>query len=923
MADNELAAYLDNTLSPERRADVERLLDGDLGALETVAVCAAKPGEASGHRLYPGARLGRLQVVRRIASGGMGSVYEAYDPQLERHVALKFPRESALQSSQVEDEARRLAAITHPNVVTVHDVGRYGGRVYMTMEYLDGLDLRTHLRSQPMTWRAIVDLYLQVGEALVAVHDAGLVHRDIKPDNILVERPARAVTRPRAVMVDFGLATAAGLPVALAGTPNYMAPEVLAGASPSEASDQFAFATSMLEALSTGGAKGAAGLPGPVDAVPRRLLNCVRTGCSQQVSQRHPSMRALLTAIDQARQARVGGAALVIGLCLSGAVVLGLATRAEPPPSFCPLAARTEALDNATEQVEDRFESQPTEYIRDLGPKVGARLRARRDSIQFGRLDNCEQRRAGESSRADWSARQACYDRRAGELLAISQALADPAAGEDLLGAALASLAELDHPADCATATPQQRSAVADDGYAHLAAAALTMRAGRDDQTADHLDGAARSLEGDPNGELSVLHRRAKWLEIRGDYDGAEDLLERGVLEAERSGDARRIASLMIEQVWVVGYRQQDFDRAREIATHARAWVERSSKTRILSFELELNLGWLELTDGQPDEALEHFRASQRLLDAPGLDGRDASLVANGLGSAHLALGDPIAAAEQLAGGLEAMQHELGALHPDVGQMRNNLAAVTRSLGKFELAKQYFDANLETFRRAYGEHHPFVGITLLNRATLLVDLGEFEPAQRDARGAVAVYETLVESDESHAATLARARKILVDVLVESGDARSVEEAGPLIQLVIEQQLESLGPKNPLLAESRHALARWHHARGDSTVAIEQAEAAQAIIVGALGDDHPSLAPISVSLGLWKDDPGALERAATLSGPLHCAQAHISWAIRLDADGHTGAARHHARWAEACYRWSPGPRAVLSEIRAFRPNAPEP
>src|ERR1044071_7003304 len=171
----------------------------------------------------PAVQLGRFRLLERVGAGGMGTVYAAYDPDLDRGVALKIVRVPAERRDAAFAEAQALARLSHPNVVPVHDVGLEGEHVTIVMEWVRGETLRRAVEGKP--WRQIVELYQHAGAALAAAHDAGLVHRDFKPENALVGRDGRVR------VVDFGLAQAVGGQGdrGIAGTLRYMAPEQAAG----------------------------------------------------------------------------------------------------------------------------------------------------------------------------------------------------------------------------------------------------------------------------------------------------------------------------------------------------------------------------------------------------------------------------------------------------------------------------------------------------------------------------------------------------------------------------------------------------------------------------------------------------------------------------------------------------------------------
>lgn len=154
-------------------------------------------------------RVGRLEVLSRVGAGGMGEVYAAWDVELGRKVAVKLVRfdidgEGGEASARIVREARLMAQLTHPNVVRIYDVGRVDGRVYIVMEFVEGMTLGAWLGRPPRPWREIVDCFLLAGRGLAAAHRMGLVHRDFKPANVLVGDDGRVL------VADFGLARASG-----------------------------------------------------------------------------------------------------------------------------------------------------------------------------------------------------------------------------------------------------------------------------------------------------------------------------------------------------------------------------------------------------------------------------------------------------------------------------------------------------------------------------------------------------------------------------------------------------------------------------------------------------------------------------------------------------------------------------------------
>jgi serine/threonine protein kinase len=153
----------------------------------------------------PGAHFGRFVVLDTLGMGGMGLVLAAYDPQLDRRVALKLLRPDKLGGAtarqRLQREAQAMARLAHPNVVTVFEVGAVDEQIYIAMEYVEGETLRAWLKREERAWPEVVELFAAAGRGLAAAHASGLVHRDFKPDNVLVGQDGRVR------VTDFGVAS--------------------------------------------------------------------------------------------------------------------------------------------------------------------------------------------------------------------------------------------------------------------------------------------------------------------------------------------------------------------------------------------------------------------------------------------------------------------------------------------------------------------------------------------------------------------------------------------------------------------------------------------------------------------------------------------------------------------------------------------
>jgi serine/threonine protein kinase len=320
-----------------------------------------------------GDRVGRYLVLTTLGTGGMGVVFAAYDPQLDRKVALKLLRAGITYNTKdarvrLRREAQAIAQLSHPHVVGVYDVGETDdGDLYIAMEFVEGDTLTTWLKKYPRTWREIVDVFLQAARGVIAAHSVGLLHRDFKPDNVLVGNDGRIR------VTDFGLARSVMAPDDVAkgrpdvgpgsslnvdltatgtvlGTPRYMAPEQLTGPDIDARADQFSFCVALYEALygthPLPGAtsvsmleKGEAALQPPEGTkIPTAIARAVQRGLDRDRSKRFPTMGALIAELvppPKRAPARYAMAALA-GLVLVGGAATAM-LRPEPPMDIQPL----------------------------------------------------------------------------------------------------------------------------------------------------------------------------------------------------------------------------------------------------------------------------------------------------------------------------------------------------------------------------------------------------------------------------------------------------------------------------------------------------------------------------------------------------------------------------------------------------------
>src|SRR6266568_1194931 len=340
LSEDDLLEYVERRLSGEEAAAAEghlRRCDACRRALAELT----SPDGPEGPAAVAGTAA-RYEVLEPIGTGGMGVVYAARDSKLRRTVALKMlqPAGGEAQASQARmrerllREARAMARLSHPNVLAVYDVGELDGQVFLAMELVQGRTLTAWLGEERRSWREVLDVFLDAARGLAAAHAAGLIHRDFKPDNVLVGEDGRVR------VTDFGLASALApaSPVAgskgpvlqpwsapnitcasataIAGSPAYMAPEQLRGEAVDARADVFSFCVALYEAvygerpfagesltdLEEAIRRGRIHRPRRGNRAPSWLRHALLRGLRHEPGERFQSMDALVDALEKGRR---------------------------------------------------------------------------------------------------------------------------------------------------------------------------------------------------------------------------------------------------------------------------------------------------------------------------------------------------------------------------------------------------------------------------------------------------------------------------------------------------------------------------------------------------------------------------------------------------------------------------------------------
>ena len=580
------------------------------GGTPTAPASGGTPTDRESRASAPLTTLERYVIEGPLGAGGMGIVYRAFDPDLERHVALKVLHDGSTHEQRLLREARAMARLAHPNVVTVYEVGTVSGRDYIAMELIDGASLVDWLRGERRSEREIVDAYLAAGRGLAAAHEAGIVHRDFKPHNVLRSKGGRIV------VTDFGLAadrpdhavTAASrnTPTALSGltetgatlgTPAYMAPEQWAGAKVTPASDQFAFCVAVWEALDgerpfkgdTPDVLRGAIERGPreLDAtrIPRRLRAPLLRGLSIDPAERWPSMTALLSALEPRRGRIVIAIAAAAALAATATIVV--LARGGNEAARVIATCEAPVMDPATvwtaENDADVRKHQPA--VARLFTSEVATWRKQREAAC--KLPDAQRR-----------SRLACLDRVLARLAALRDArMLQKDAMPDGLYRQIYS-------ADvCALPSPPKLP----ERYSDAAVLGLAARAGYQFDRIAYEEAEANTTN-DPCAE-------AAFALVKVQYERTVKNAEAARNAAERCDDAQLYGAALLTSISV---------KLRQVSTHditeLLAEGERAVKAAahpMLTSQWRTMLGDIALDANRLDEALEHFTAAYQ--DRPGV----------------------------------------------------------------------------------------------------------------------------------------------------------------------------------------------------------------------------------------------------------------------------------------------------------------
>ncbi len=851
--------------------------------------------QSSGLRLlHKGKSLGRYVLLEKLGAGGMGEVFAAYDPHLDRKVALKLLRAGSLSADEgkarLVREAQAMARLQHPNVAAVHDVGTFDERVFVAMEFIEGETLSEWLRAE-RDWKEVVRLFLLCGSGLSAAHRAGIIHRDFKPDNVLIGSDGR----PR--VVDFGLARqssntppgnrptpppAGDGPVdvtlaspitrdgAVMGTPGYMAPEQLAGLTTDARSDQFAFSVALYEALygkrPFGGttlkahaAEIEAGKLAPVPAntrVPSWAHEVVLRGLSADPAKRFESIDAMIEKLRPRRVATAGKrfiAALVV-LSIIGLVAVSYGVFANRKLQVCAGSEKKLAgiWDEPTRQrLKTTFLATNAPFVADAWRSVETSLNSYSKAWISAAGDACEAARLRKTdTEDDYQLKLRCLDARVAHLRSITHRL--EAADRTVVTNSVTLVKGLDSVDSCldvaalsAHANAREKGHEQEAGLQHGLLEARTLHdSGKYLKGIEQLRQALAVAQGAPAGAQAEAKLLLGRLQARaGLSKEAEASLFSAAVSAQSAGEASLAARAFSRLAMVVGSMSNRFDDAHTWQQLAVAAAKRVASDKEIEAELSSNAGLVALAENDPRRAYDEFQNARLLQEETLGEGNpEIARTLNNLGISLARLRRFKEAGDTYKRSYELQLKYLGTEHPDTAATMHNLGVMQRKDGQLSEALVNFERALQVRKATLGDEHPDTASTHLSLANLQIRLDSPDAALDNLSRALAIRKKVFGADHAQVAA------VYDDLAGFYLARRSGKEALENAQQALAITGKALGAQHPSTAAA-------HDKAGHAYILLGQWDKAQAELLKALvarqekfGPEDPEVASALNSLG---------------------------------------------------------------------------
>lgn len=896
-----------------------------LSGLSDASVTDAGWGQVPRRALDAGALLGRYRVIEKIGEGGMGVVYLAHDPELNRKVAIKLLRPaphakaSDSRGRRMQREAQALARLSHPNVVAVHDVGRFEDRVFIAMQYVAGQTLGQWVRERKRTWSELRPVFVAAGRGLVAAHTAGIVHRDFKPDNVLIDEGGGVK------VTDFGLArigmddaefeqlqpsvsslTTVNLNTltgtgALVGTPAYMAPEQFRTAASTTASDQYSFCVALYEAVygarpfpATAIAELAqrvlhADLPSPPrSGVPTGVRAAILRGLARDPRQRFASMGELLAQISPRVRWRMPAAGAA-GVGVLAAVGIWQAVGVAPA-RVCPRDSMAEAWgDGQRDKVREAFVAAGQ---RAYGEGVWTNIRPRLDAYALGLSDAQFAACEGAGTLADRGLgplRATCLVRARQAFEAAVEVLADADVTTVHNAAHMVEglrRIELCQDSDALTRPqpvgPQlHQVAVVERMQGELARAEAMLTAGRYTDALTALDGLAQDVRapGYLPLEARFLVLRGRAADLSGDSARAVSELFEAAAIAAQAQDHVQAAAAWNSLAFVLGVVEGDRVGAGRALRQAQAAVE-------LLDDDAARAGWLtnsaslKQADGNAASALQDLAQAREIHERLGNRAGQLAVIYN-QGAIETVAMNLDAAQGYLRESLELATSLMGQEHPEVADIYLALGQLHGRRGQHTVAKDYLSKARGIRERSLGTAHPEFARALM---LLSINARRLEQDAAAVQYAEQALDILIASVGPHHLTTSTARGVWADAVLVQGRYREAEVA---IRFALEQ--------------TEPPMTGW--ARAEMSASL-----AQCYLSGGYGDPEPSattaLEGCEARFGMDSEmllvPLVALARAVDRAGRKDEALDLLNRALELVARENTNAGLVHFRWAQVAW-----------------------
>ncbi|MDB4969566.1 MAG: serine/threonine kinase family protein [Myxococcales bacterium] len=758
----------------------------DLSGGEAEATITATGVTTSSPALERGASFGRYLVLERLGAGGMGVVYSAYDPELDRKVAIKILRPDAVRDqSRLRREAQAMARLQHPNAISVYDVGMFQDRVFVAMELVDGTTLAQWLKAETRSWREVVDVFLQAGRGLAAAHAVGLVHRDFKPANALIGRDGRVR------VVDFGLARSVDSssdplerapstlqsPIlqetvtrtgALLGTPTYMSPEQFLGMPTEAKSDQFSFSVAVYRALY--GERPFAGddlssicdevtsgrlkAPPKDSRVPAWVREVVLRGLATKPEQRWPSMAVLLAALSH-DPVRVRRRWMLRGGAVAVLAVLGLGYSALQHRESLVCRGAERNLVGVWDQtrknaMQASFAATGKPYAEAAFRSVARTLDAFANAWTSMHTEACQATRVRrEQSEESLDLRMECLGQRLREAKAQVDLLTN--ADDQVVQNAVQITSSL-NVSDCSDlaglrapvrppADPATRALV-DELRKKLAQAKSLKLAGKYKEAltiAGPAVAEAHALAYRPL-EAEALYWQGTLQKLLGDFKAAEKAMDEATFVA-RAGRHTSIEAHAWAGLIGIAVLQGRFEPAHVYQRRGLAAVEAlggSDESAVA--DLLGNLAHLSHEEGKAEEALDYRRRQLAILERSGPENPALPVLLGYVGQLLGELGQHEEAERQIRRALTISEKELGPDHPEVGSTLLSLAATLFGQDRFDESLSYYRRTLAVWEKTLGPEYPRLVDPLVGIAAILTIQGKYEEALAAARRVMAISE---------------------------------------------------------------------------------------------------------------------------------------------------------------------------------------